>query len=46
MYFYIDNSILLVITVLKDVTNPQNTVCATKKYIRRRFNDSEVQKDL
>ena len=39
-------TILLVITVLKDVTNPQNTVCATKRYIRRRFNDREVQRDL
>ncbi|XP_046850777.1 stress-70 protein, mitochondrial-like isoform X1 [Xenia sp. Carnegie-2017] len=28
------------------VTNPQNTLYATKRYIGRRFNDSEVQKDL
>ena len=37
---------ILLITVLKAVTNPQNTVYATKRYIGRRFNDSEVQKDL
>lgn len=28
------------------VTNPHNTVYATKRYIGRRFNDTEVQKDL
>jgi len=30
----------------QSVTNPENTVYATKRYIGRKFNDKEVQKDL
>lgn len=27
------------------VTNPENTLYATKRYIGRRFDDSEIKKD-
>ena len=46
VYFCSSGKFLILLLYIQAVTNPENTVFATKRLIGRRFEDPATQKDL